>query len=158
MNRDSDVEISDTMHMEVRPPSRPDEWERYYELRWRVLRAPWKQPRGSERDDQDRDSRHLALWAESGSPRAVGRIHLNSPAEAQVRYMAVEPGSEGRGYGAQVLAGLENAARELGASRIVLNARERAETFYARHGYAVAGAADTMFGEVRHIRMEKQLT
>ena len=156
MKKDSDVEVSGAT--ELRPPSRPDEWERYYELRWRVLRAPWEQPRGSERDDNERGSRHLALWSAVGSPQAVGRIHLNSPAEAQVRYMAVEPGSEGRGYGAQVLAGLENAARELGASRVVLNARERAQPFYARHGYIAAGPADTMFGEVRHIRMEKQLT
>jgi len=28
--------------------------ERYFDLRWRVLREPWQQPRGSERDDRER--------------------------------------------------------------------------------------------------------
>jgi GNAT superfamily N-acetyltransferase len=69
--------------------------------------------------------------------------------------MAVEPGFEGRGLGGRILAGLESAGSELGASRVVLNAREPAERFYERHGYAVVGSADTLFGSVVHRRMEK---
>ena len=143
--------------LELRPPRSPVEWDRYFELRWRVLRAPWDQPPGSERDDREDDSQHLALWDAAGTPLAVGRIHLNSPTEAQVRYMAVEPAFDGRGFGGRILAGLERAGSELGASRVVLNARELARRFYERHGYAVVGPADTMFGSIVHYRMEKQL-
>ena len=143
--------------LELRSPRSPVEWDRYYDLRWRVLRAPWDQPPGSERDDREDDSRHLALWDAAGAPLAVGRIHLNTPTEAQVRYMAVEPGFDGRGFGGRILAGLESAGSELGASRVVLNARELARRFYERHGYTAVGPADTMFGSVVHYRMEKQL-
>ena len=37
--------------MIVRPPQNPEEFERYRDLRWRILRAPWNQPRGSELDE-----------------------------------------------------------------------------------------------------------
>lgn len=144
--------------LELRPPAKPDEWDRYFDLRWRVLRAPWDQPRGSERDELEPESSHLAIWNDAAVPLAVGRIHLNSPLEAQVRYMAVEPASAGPGLGSQILRGLEARARELGASRVVLNSRELARSFYERHGYAVSGPAATMFGGVEHVRMEKTLT
>ena len=143
--------------LEVRAPSRCDEWERYFDLRWRVLRAPWHQPRGSERDDREGDAIHLALWDPTGRPFAVGRVHLNSSTEAQIRYMAVEAGSEGLGLGRRILDGLEAAARAAGAKRVVLNARAGAQRFYERAGYGVAGPAETMFGQIPHSRMVKHL-
>ena len=42
----------------VAPISGAD-WIKYFDLRWRVLRAPWDQPRGSERDDREDTSIHL---------------------------------------------------------------------------------------------------
>lgn len=143
--------------LQLRPPAHQDQWDRYYDLRWRVLRAPWNQPRGSERDDLEADSSHLAVWSEADSPVAVGRIHLNSATEAQVRYMAVEPSFARSGFGSRILNGLEARARELGAARVVLSSREVARCFYERHGYAVVGPAATMFGVVAHVRMEKSL-
>ena len=143
--------------LELRPPANSEEWSRYFDLRWRVLRAPWHQPRGSEQDDREADSSHLAVWDDGGAPLAIGRVHLNSPTEAQIRYMAVEPGSEGRGRGGRILAGLEAAARELGAVLVILNAREGARQFYERHGYTVVGPAETMFGTIAHFRMQKHL-
>ena len=34
--------------MIVRPPQTPEEFERYRDFRWRILRAPWNQPRRTE--------------------------------------------------------------------------------------------------------------
>ena len=150
-------EIAGSEALELRPPCRADEWDRYFDLRWRVLRAPWQQPAGSERDDREDDSCHLGLWRTDGHPVAVGRIHLVTATEAQVRYMAVEPNCNGRGFGGQILVGLENAAREFGAIDVVLNSRESARAFYERHGYAAIGPADTMFGEIAHVRMQKRI-
>ncbi|CAA9228394.1 MAG: hypothetical protein AVDCRST_MAG42-980 [uncultured Chthoniobacterales bacterium] len=144
--------------IELRSPVQPHEWEQYFDLRWRVLRAPWDQPRGSERDDHEAASSHLALWDQGGRPVAVGRIHLNSPVEAQVRYMAVEPQFARGGLGGRILVGLEARARELGAKRVVLNSRELACRFYQQHGYAVCGPAETMFGQIPHARMMKELS
>ena len=82
-----------------RPPSSPAEWDAYFDLRWRLLRHPWGQPRGSERDSLDQSAFHLLVLANNGKALACGRLHLNSPAEAQVRYMAVDENVQGRGYG-----------------------------------------------------------
>jgi GNAT superfamily N-acetyltransferase len=141
-----------------RSPASDEEWERYYDLRWRVLREPWAQPRGSERDNLEADSFHAALWDQTGAPAAVGRLHLNSPAQAQVRYMAVDPKAARRGLGSRILAALEARAAELGATEIVLNARTEAQPFYVRHRYRVVGPAETMFGVILHDRMAKSIS
>lgn len=138
-------------------PKSAKDWERYFELRWRVLRAAWQQPRGSERDDREDESIHLMVRGAEGQPLAIGRLHLNSPTEAQVRFMAVDPSAQGRGLGSLVLRGLEERAREAGARTIVLNARETARRFYDRHGYRVEGPAPRLFGGVDHVLMRKDL-
>lgn len=139
-------------------PRTPQDWDSYFDLRWRVLRQPWGQPRGSERDDFDVESFHLLVRDSIGTAVAVGRLHLNSPSEAQVRYMAVEETCRSRGIGSRILAGLEDQAQSRGVTGIVLNARENAVNFYRGHGYEVEGPADILFGKVRHFRMRKLLT
>ena len=129
----------------------------YFDLRWRVLRQPWNQPRGSERDNLDETAFHLVIGTPEGKPLAIGRLHLNSPAEAQVRFMAVDPAWRNRGLGGRILRGLEDAARAWRVKCIVLNAREDASEFYMTHGYHVEGAGETLFGDVRHVRMRKNL-
>jgi len=37
-------------------------------------------------------------------------------------------------------------AARRGAKKLVLNARDNATEFYAKHGYAVVGEAETLFG------------
>jgi ribosomal protein S18 acetylase RimI-like enzyme len=143
--------------LQLRSPGTAAEWERYYDLRWQMLRAPWEQPRGSEKDDIEAESVHLALWDRSGVPVAVGRLHQNSATEAQVRFMAVEPARSRQGLGSRVLSELENRARQLGATLMVLNSREQAQAFYRRHGYEASGEAGTLFGAVLHVRMVKRL-
>jgi len=131
--------------------------ERYYDLRWRVLRAPWEQPRGSEKDELESEAQHSMIVDAHGQALAVGRVHFNSPTEAQVRFMAVEPTAQGRGLGSVILSDLEARARAAGATRIVLNARENVRLFYEKHGFTVTGPAPTLFGEVKHVRMSKEL-
>lgn len=142
--------------LQERSPETPPDWERYYDFRWRVLREPWNQPRGSERDALDSASFHAALW-DGDLPVAGGRLHFNSPAEAQVRYMAVDPNWQGKGLGARILSILEARATKNGAQRVVLNAREQAAPFYLRRGYRQIGSAGLLFGSIPHFRMEKTL-
>jgi N-acetylglutamate synthase-like GNAT family acetyltransferase len=87
----------------------------------------------------------------------VGRLHLNSPNQAQVRYMAVDPALAGRGLGSQILKALERRAAELSVAEVVLNSRAEAEPFYILHGYRRAGPAPTMFGVIPHYAMAKTL-
>jgi N-acetylglutamate synthase-like GNAT family acetyltransferase len=135
----------------------PAEWDSYFDLRWRVLREPWGQARGTERDSLDSNAFHLAILDGGGSALAVGRLHSNTPEEAQIRYMAVDPAYQQSGLGREILEGLEDRARSQGAKRIALNARDNAVGFYTRCGYAAIGPGETLFGEVRHTRMSKSL-
>lgn len=93
-----------------------------------------------------------------GSPLAVGRLHYITPAEAQVRFMAVEPQAQGQGLGGAILQEFEKRARATGATSIVLNAREDAQRFYQKHGFNTVGPAPTIFDAVKHVRMRKDLT
>lgn len=143
--------------VDFREPATADEWQRYFELRWRVLRAPWGQPPGSEKDDLEPVATHVAAWSPDGDLIAVGRIHMNSETEAQVRYMAVDAAHARRGCGSRILAELESRAAEKGATAVVLNARDTAQPFYESRGYHVVGPAETLFEAVRHVRMEKNI-
>jgi GNAT superfamily N-acetyltransferase len=138
-------------------PQSEADWQNYFDLRWRILRAPWNQARGSERDERDDESIHLMICDASRAPVAIGRLHFISPHEAQVRFMAVEPEFAGRGFGGQILSELESRALFRGAARVVLNARNEATRFYLKHGYVSVGPGDTLFGTVEHVRMEKDL-
>ncbi|MEP7015254.1 MAG: GNAT family N-acetyltransferase [Verrucomicrobiota bacterium] len=143
--------------LELTTPISDLDWERYYDLRWQVLRKPWNKPRGSERDEIEQTSFHLMLREPSGKVAAIGRLHLNSTEEAQVRYMAVAESWRGQGLGARILQGLEEQARTQSVQRIVLNAREMAINFYIRQHYRIEGPAEKLFGEIRHVRMRKEI-
>jgi len=145
------------MDIMIKQPKTDKEFQDYYELRWRVLRQPHGQPRGSERDDLEELSIHLMAYYEGKIPAAVGRAHLNSAYEAQIRFMAVDPHYQNAGIGSSLLAGLEKRIKTSGARYIVLNARETAAGFYIKNGYTRDGEAGTLFGNIRHIRMRKYL-
>jgi GNAT superfamily N-acetyltransferase len=141
--------------IEIREPRSPEEMESYYDLRWRILREPWSQERGGERDEHEEEAIHLSAWAE-GRLIGVGRAHFVGPQEAQIRYMAVESFFRKRGVGAAILHELEKRAQARGAHRIVLNARENALSFYQELGYAVIGRSELLFS-IPHWVMQKIL-
>jgi len=145
------------VRVQILSPESSEDFERYYELRWRLLREPWQQPRGSERDPLESQSIHLMACADAKSPVGVARLHFNSAEEAQIRYMAVAADVRGQGIGCALLEALELRARALEAQWIVLNARERAAGFYARAGYQVVAAAQPLFGTIPHVAMRKSL-
>ena len=53
------------MELTVRAPQTESEWTAYYDLRFRVLRQPWGQPIGSERDNSEDNAYHFALYNEA---------------------------------------------------------------------------------------------
>lgn len=137
-------------------PHTEQQWQAYYQLRWQILRAPWQQPPGSERDQQEATAYHLMLQNSAGDIAAVGRIQQIDATTAQVRYMAVADEWQGQGAGARVLQGLEHYALTQQFSQVVLNARDSAVAFYKKQGYQISGPAPTQFGIVHH-RMVKSL-
>ncbi len=144
------------MDIEIREPRTAQELEAYYELRWRILREPWTQARESGRDEHESEAVHLTAWAESGLV-GVGRVHMVSADQAQIRYMAVEPEYARHGIGGLILGGLEERAARMGARAIVLNARDTALGFYRKHGYRLVDQSSTLFHSIVHWRMQKDL-
>jgi predicted GNAT family N-acyltransferase len=151
-NSEHNSEIPNTP--EIREPQTPQEWEHYYDLRFRILRQPWGKEPGSERDATDAQSMNRML-VRGGRVVAVSRLHFNSATEAQIRYMAVETSLQGQGIGALLMHHMEQLAVELGAERVVLEARENAVAFYERCGYAVTQKSYLLFGCIQHYTMEK---
>ncbi|MFM8242546.1 MAG: GNAT family N-acetyltransferase [Crocinitomicaceae bacterium] len=144
------------MKAEIRSPKSDKEWVEYYDLRYRVLRKPWNQPRGSERNDGDESGLHFALF-ESGIIKAIARLDESAPFEAQVRFVAVEFNNQGCGYGRLIMEACENLAKNRGDLKMILHAREVALDFYKRLDYKLVEKSHLLFGEIQHYLMVKVL-
>ena len=144
------------MKISIRSPQTEDEWSQYYDLRWRILRQPWQQSKGSEKDDIEDSSEHLAALLHNRII-AVGRIHFSSQTEAQIRYMAVDKEHQSKGTGKLILNALEDIARDREISQLFLHARENAVAFYKKNQYLTIEPSHILYGKIKHFRMEKTL-
>jgi ribosomal protein S18 acetylase RimI-like enzyme len=142
--------------MIIRSPQTKDEFARYYDLRWRILRAPWNQPKGSEQDELEGEAIHIVV-IDKDKIVGCGRAHFNTEDEAQIRYMAVENHWQGKGIGKLILDELEKRVLEKGAKKIILHARENVVRFYEKNGYQIVKESHTLFGEIKHFLMTKNL-
>ena len=140
-------------------PTTSEEFKKYYNLRYEVLRKPWGQPPGSERDEREEASIHrMIVDEETEEAVAVGRLQFNSSHEAQIRYMAVADKFQGKGYGSKIVKVLDNIAREKGSRTIILQSRENAVKFYEKNGYKIIEKSYLLFDEIQHWLMEKELS
>ena len=145
--------------MEIIEPNTSDEFKIYYHLRYEVLRKPWLQPKGSERDEQEETSLHRMIIDEpNGKAVAVGRLQFNTIEEAQIRYMAVSDDYQGMGYGSKMVNVLDDIAREKGSRKIILQSRGNAVKFYEKNGYKIIEKSYLLFDEIQHWLMEKELS
>ena len=144
------------MKVEIRSPKTTDEWQEYYDLRYRVLRQPWNQPRGSERNEGDETGLQFALF-ESGKIAAIARLDQSAQFEAQVRFVAVEFNAQGHGYGVLIMRACEKVAMERGNTKMILHAREVALDFYKKLDYELVEKSHLLFGEIQHYLMVKDL-
>ncbi len=143
--------------MKVLVPSSEEDFQRYYELRWKILRKPWNQPLGSELNDLDCTSYHVMICEKDRIPIGIGRLHFNDTHEAQIRYMAVDDEYQGKGVGTLIMDALEKRAKEKGAYNIILNAREIAVSFYTKNGYKIEKKSYLLFNDIQHYKMRKLL-
>lgn len=143
--------------MIIKSPQTQQEFLDYYDLRWRILRAPWNQPKGSEQDELEGEAIHIIAVA-NDKIIGCGRAHFNSEDEAQIRYMAVENQWQGKGVGKLILDELEKGVKQKGAKKIILHARENVIKFYEKNGYKIIKPSHTLFGEIKHFLMSKDLT
>jgi len=144
--------------MNIIEPESSEEFRKYYNLRYEILRKPWGQPKGSERDDgEDMSIHRMIIDEKTGNALAVGKLQFNSEDEAQIRYMAVANGYQGKGLGSQIISSLEHIARRHGNKWMILSARENALEFYKNNGYEIVKKTHLLFNEIQHWLMRKDL-
>lgn len=143
-------------NIEIRKPETKQEFEKYYNLRWRILRKPWSQPKGSEQDEMDDDSIHI-MAVIGDKIIGCGRGHFNSTIEAQIRYMAVDKNFRGQRISLGILKALEEELTKNGAKEIILKARENAVSFYEKQGYKIYKEGSILFDEIKHYWMKKKI-
>ena len=143
--------------IEIRSPETEEEWEKYDDFRWEILRKPLNIPHVPLKDNLEESSYHFMAITSSNEIVACGRLHMNNDEEAQIRYMGVSENRRRMGLGSLIVDRLETQAKVLGASSITLNARNVALNFYKSHGYEAIESyqSDT---NIPHTRMEKFLT
>lgn len=144
------------MAFTLKQPESPEELKQYYRLRYRILRAPWSEPEGSEIDDIEDRCFHLMVLA-NDEVVGVGRLQYNAGDEAQIRYMAVAKEFEGNGIGRMIVNALEQEAINNKVRAVVLDAREPAVGFYRKLGYETKKKSYLLFNEIQHYRMSKTL-
>ena len=144
--------------MKIIEPRTNEEFIKYYLVRYEVLRKPWGQSIGSEKDESDKDSIHrMIIDPISENALAVGRLQFNSDDEAQIRYMAVHEKAQGKGLGTKLIRELEAIAISKDVRWIILQARENALSFYENNGYQVIKKTHLLFDRIQHWMMKKKL-
>ena len=143
--------------MIISTPITPEEFEKYFDLRWHVLREPWQQPRGSEKDELENTSHHIMICDDSNQVIGVGRLHAASDSQGQIRYMAVADSHQGTGVGSMLLNELEKIAGENKFNSILLHAREIALAFYLHHNYTQLEKSHVLYDCIQHFKMIKYL-
>jgi predicted GNAT family N-acyltransferase len=143
--------------MRVVVPESPEEFEKYFQLRYEVLRKPWHQPFSSVKDDLEGTSLHALLLDDQDQAAGVCRMQFNSEEEAQIRFMAIRQDLQGKGLGKLLLDHFDKLARLHQRKSIVLQARENAVSFYKRNGYEIREKTMLMWGIIQHYLMEKKL-
>jgi N-acetylglutamate synthase-like GNAT family acetyltransferase len=144
-------------HIQVKEAADPVSLEKIIGLRYEILRKPWDQTFESASDNLEECS--INAYAEDHSGRAIacGRLQKNDERTGQIRYMAVDKGSQGKGLGRAVLHYLERRAREEGLKTVILQARENAVPFYEAQGYTVVEKTFLLWGKIQHYLMQKTL-
>lgn len=145
------------MYFHIKQAETEEEFKRYYQLRWKLLRAPWNQPAGSEVDDIEDQCFHLIASSDKNKVIGVARLQFNSDSEAQIRYMAVAETHERQGIGRGLVTTLEAHAAACDRNRVILHAREPAVGFYEKLGYKITRKSYLLFNEIQHFHMIKKL-
>ena len=145
------------MSVEIRKPITDAEWNDYYDLRYRILRAPLDKPRGSEKNDEDLTGVHFALY-ENNILKAIARLDRADDSIAQVRFVAVEENVRGKGYGKAIMIATEKAAKDRGDVEMILQARDYAVDFYLKLDYELVEKSHLLFGILQHYKMNKPLS
>ncbi len=142
--------------MEIIEPYSPEDFKRYFNVRWEILRKPWDFPKGSEIDDNENISLHV-MAMEGNTIVGIGRLTYYPTGEGQIRFMGVLEDYRKQNIGTQIVEYLEKEAKKMGLNKIFLNSRDNALVFYSNLGYKAEGKPFEGFTGMAHTKMLKKL-
>ena len=129
--------------------------DRYYQLHCGRSSTPAEIEQGlagSPNDDLAPPTGAFLLGRYGDAPAACAGLRVLDPRTAELTRMFVRPALRGTGGGSRLLAAVDEAARDLGAGRIVLDTRldlVEARTLYLKHGYAeIPPLSDRPYAEI----------
>jgi len=139
-------------------PQTRDDFKAYYALRYRILREPWGQTRGTEKDDYEPISSHfMAVDDESCDVIGVVKVFEREPGVGWLSHLAVHEQRQRQGIGRQLVQTVEEDARRQGFK--VLGAMSRLNTteYFEQLGYRITGMPTAYFSTTQVVWMEKSL-
>jgi len=139
-----------------RSPVSESDFDKYYELRWRILRKPWNQPKGSEVNNCDSNAFHILAEIDD-KVIGVGCIHEIEEGVGRIRFMGVDDDFQNQGIGQTIVKLLEENAKSNNWNKVRLWAREIAWDFYLKLDYKIIANGKLLFGVIKHKIMEKEL-
>lgn len=124
----------------LRPPTSPDDWTAYHEIRRRAIFDVYHRDVAYKIDHPDEDKRgnFPMVLVTDGMIVGTVRVDLVDADRAALRLVAIAPEEQGRGHGAVLLKLAEDFARRRGRRRIVLHGNPPTIGFYLQHGYVEA--------------------
>ncbi|MEI8136363.1 MAG: GNAT family N-acetyltransferase [Bacteroidota bacterium] len=142
---------------EVKQANTKQEVDAIINLRDKILRQPWGQPKETATDNLEESSTNAYITDDTGNAVACGRLQENENKIGQIRFMAVDNSQQGKGLGKNIVEFLEIKAKELQLTKIELQARENAVKFYESLGYTIKERSFLLWGKIQHYLMEKSL-
>jgi len=108
-----------------------------------------------ELDGKDPDAVQF-LARDGGEAVGTARLRFPDPDVGKAERVAVCESARGDGVGAALMRAVEDAARDNGATAVVLHAQTRVEGFYRKLGYETVGGEFEEAG-IPHVEMRKRL-
>ena len=140
----------------IKEPVSQNEFNEYYNIRWKILREPLGGSLNSTKDDLENASYHLIALI-NDEIIGIGRIHEVNDTQCQIRYMGVVKKYQKSNVGTMLLNNLELYAKKKNKKYIILHARETALNFYIKNRYKIVEKSHLLLGKIQHYLMKKEM-
>ncbi len=122
----------------IRKPRTVEEFEQYYDVRYKVLREPLDLPRESEKARpviHEFAGVHLFACVPTKKAAVGAVMGYIEHGLAKVHALCILPEYQRSGLGKALMLALEDELRKQGANRVYLNSRVPIQPFYEKLGY-----------------------
>lgn len=142
----------------IKTPVTREDFKDYYALRYEILRKPWGQPKGTEKDDYEPISQHfMAVDDSTGKIVGVVKLFEKDSTIGWFSHLAVAQEFQRSGVGKQLVEKIEEVAKQKNYRILGCMARLNTTTYFEKLGYTIAGLPAHYFGTIQVAWMEKSL-